>query len=157
MEQPKTSKCAAQALRWLRKMGIEASPVNDGSGDYEFCYNDTPMLISTTTPEGSLIITALVYLLGDSRFDNSLIHEYALREVEGEMEDFMVGFGGWDHSYVSKLFIIPPQRGKLRRYQIKKMLDEVNAGYDKFLFATMMYSISVRDLDLDLDELTKDL
>ena len=157
MEQPKTSKCAAQALRWLRKMGIEASPVNDGSGDYEFDYNDTPMLISTTTPEGSLIITALVYLLGDSRFDNSLIHEYALREVEGELEEFMVGLGGWDHSFVAKIFILPPQRGKLRRYQLIKMLNEVSVAYDKYLFATMMYSLPIRDLDLDVEQLSKDM
>mgnify|MGYP003474413700 CR=1 FL=1 len=64
------SRTIAEAMEWLRKMGIDAKPALPSHKMYEFEYDNVMMLISTDLPNDQIQISCPFYLVAENEVSN---------------------------------------------------------------------------------------
>lgn len=132
------SKTASQAFEWLGKMGIEVKPAIKSGEMYEFEYKNILMFITTDTNDNELFISTPVYLTGKTEEYNKMIFETAEYMTHDDLNGYIVEYVQDAFSYVGQVYVRPRHIRKLRRYQLREMLDEIVDIHYTFLTATMI-------------------
>ncbi len=135
----KIPKTTAQALGWLKRMGIEVTRAKCDARIYEFEYNDILMLITIDSDnDNELSLNAPVFLTGKSDEKNKEIFETAKYMTSDTLKDFIVEYVHKELSYVGQTYVRPKHVRILRRYQLVHMLDQIRDAHDTFLLSTLI-------------------
>ena len=135
----KIPKATAQAMCWLKKMGIVVTRAKWQTSIYQFEYKGVLMLITIDSDnDNELSLNAPVFLRGESDEENLKIFETAKFMTSETLNNFVVEYVCEELSYVGQVYVRPKHIRTLRRYQLVEMLEQILNAHDTFSLATLI-------------------
>ena len=135
-----TTRTVRQAIEWLEKMGIEVKAQPMTTDMYDFKYDDVYMFMPSITPNDTININCLFEVQGSTEQKRKEVFDIVRSIVSKDLNDYDIVYAQDGLAWVGQEWVMPRGCYKLRRYQLKKMLEEMKAAYSRVFFISLVAS-----------------
>ena len=146
------SKTVAQAMEWLRKMGIEVKPAIPSSEMYEFEYEGVLMMMFVALPNGQIQISCPFYLDDEKEEYKKQTFEIVKSIVKEDLKDYYIEYVGNGLAFIDQVWKRPQKSRVLRKYQLLQMLKEISDAYYTILAALALVAAPIEMWGLDCND-----